>query len=214
MFRFNTIEDIFDCMLSTVDVDYPVSVVANEYIAKELLRVFMMYDCVDLEMCDINSIGYDKEYIVTLGDDEETGLYLTVDKAYYAEKDVYLSTDGFVFFHENVPCKAQRDMEKNEYTEFESDWFVLTCNEEDNELEFDEEYDECCGECCCECGNDDCNKVCDCGECETTLPSEYAEKYIVNGKEVDAATYGKALEEINARLNAFENTFRRFMRMI
>ena len=212
MFRFNTIEDIFDCMLSTVDVDYPVSVVANEYITKELLRVFMMYDCVDLEMCDIDSIGYDKEYIVTLGDDEENGLYLTVDKAYYAEKDVYLSTDGFVLFHENVPYKAQMDMEKNEYTEFESDWFVLTCDEGEDNFEFED--DECCGECCCECGNDDCHKVCNCGECETTLPSEYTEKYLVNGKEVDAATYGKALEEINARLNSFENVFRRFMRMI
>lgn len=209
MFRFNTIEDIFDCMLSTVDVDYPVSVVANEFLIKELLRQFMTYDCVDLEFCDINSIGYDREYILTLNDDEECGLVLSVDKAYYAEKDIYLSTDGFVLFHENVPCKAQIDMEKNEYTEFEFDWFVLTCDEEEDNFGFED--DECCGECCCNCG-----ESCECDKgneliTASTAPSTY---FMVNGKEVDAATYGKALEEFNARLNAFENTFRRFLRMI
>lgn len=208
MFRFNTIEDIFDCMLSTVDVDYPVSVVANEYITKDLLRVFMMYDCVALDKCDLDS-SYYKEYILTLNDDEEEGFILDVQKAYDEEADKYLSTDGFVLFHENVPCKAQMDMEKNEYTEFESDWFVLTCDEEEDNFGFEE--DECCGECCCNCG-----ELCECDKgneliTASTAPSTY---FMVNGKEVDAATYGKALEEINERLNSFENMFNRFMRMI
>jgi len=208
LFRFNTIEDIFDCMLSTVDVDYPVSVVANEYITKELLRVFMMYDCVALDKCDLDP-SYYKEYILTLNDDEEEGFILDVQKAYDEEADKYLSTDGFVLFHENVQCKAQLDMEKNEHTEFESDWFVLTCDEDGDNFGFED--DECCGECCCNCG-----ESCECGKeneliTASTDPSTY---FMVNGKEVDAATYGKALEEFNARLNAFENTFRRFMRMI
>lgn len=194
MFRFNTIEDIFDCMLSTVDVDYPVSVVANEFLIKELLRQFITYDCVDLEFCDINSIGYDREYILTLNDDEECGLVLSVDKAYYAEKDIYLSTDGFVLFHENVPCKALTDMQKNQFTEFDYDWFVFTCDEEGNDFE-----DECC-----EIGKEN----------ELATDSTASTYFMVNGKEVDAATYEKALEEINARLNSFENMFNRFMRMI
>jgi len=88
LFRFNTIEDIFDCMLSTVDVDYPVSVVANEYITKELLRVFMMYDCVALDKCDLDP-SYYKEYILTLNDDEEEGFILDVQKAYDEEADKF-----------------------------------------------------------------------------------------------------------------------------
>lgn len=194
MYRFNTIEDIFDCMLSTVDVDYPVSVVANEFLIKELLRQFITYDCVDLEFCDINSIGYDREYILTLNDDEECGLVLSVDKAYYAEKDIYLSTDGFVLFHENVPCKALTDMQKNQFTEFDYDWFVFTFDEEGNDFE-----DECC-----EIGKEN----------ELATDSTASTYFMVNGKEVDAATYEKALEKINARLNSFENMFNRFMRFM
>lgn len=214
MFRFNTIEDIFDCMLSTVDVDYPVSVVANEFLIKELLRQFMTYDCVDLEFCDINSIGYDREYILTLNDDEECGLVLSVDKAYYAEKDIYLSTDGFVLFHENVPCKALTDMQKNQFTEFDYDWFVFTCDEEGNDFE-----DECCVECCngCHCDSEElsCGECCEIGkENELATDSTASIYFMVNGKEVDAATYEKALEKINARLNSFENMFNRFMRFM
>lgn len=196
MYRFNTIEDIFDCMLSTVDIDYPVSVVANEFLIKELLRQFMTYECVDLEFCDINSIGYDREYILTLNDDEECGLVLSVDKAYYAEKDIYLSTDGFVLFHENVPCKALTDMQKNQFTEFDYDWFVFTCDEEGNELE-----DECnCGE-CCECAKEN----------ELIAGSTANTYFVVNGKEVDEKTFEASMKEFNERLDSFEKMFNRFM---
>ena len=194
-------------MLNAVSEDYPVSVVANPLVTMELFKEFMMCDNVELALCDIDNYGYDKEYVITLSDDSEFGLELSVDKAYYGAKDIYLSTGGLVLFHENVPSKALLDMKGNEYTEFDYDWFVFDCDEEGNELETKFKNEFTLG-CHCDHEGDGCAK------CNTTLPSDYTEKYLVNGKEVDAETYGKALEEINARLNSFENTFRRFMRLI
>lgn len=196
-------------MLNTASEDYPISVVANPLLTMELFKEFMMYDNIELSLCDIDNYGYDKEYMITLSNDEEFGLELNIDKAYYAEKDVYLSTDGFVLFHENVPCKALLDMQKNEFTKFEYDWFVLTCDEDD-EIVY-----EC--ECCCGCDNEECNKCCDCGENELalgdTLPSEYVAKYVINGKEVDEKTFEASMKEFNDRLDSFEKMFNQFMRL-
>ncbi len=57
---------------------------------------------------------------------ESDNWYINVEKCYLPEKEKYISTEGYVLFHEDVNSKALIDMQNNEYMPLgDHDWFTI-----------------------------------------------------------------------------------------
>ena len=145
MLNFENIEDLVSHMFANLDnEDNLVSVIANKQMIIDIMVELLNYKNVILESCELDyDEEYDREYIVSLFDDVESdNWHVNVEKCYLAQKDKYVSTDGYILFHEDVNSKAMVDMQNNEYMPLgEHDWFTIgneeleDINEDDNDVE-------------------------------------------------------------------------------
>ena len=124
--------------------DNLVSVIANKKMVTDIMVELLNYKNVILESCELDyDEEYDREYIVSLFDDVESdNWHVNVEKCYLSQKDKYVSTDGYILFHEDVNSKAMVDMQNNEYMSLgEHDWFTIgeekleNINEDNNDVE-------------------------------------------------------------------------------
>lgn len=129
MLNFDTIEDLVSHMFEYSDnEDNLVSVVADKEMSVEIMKELLNYENVILNRCNIDfDEEYDREYIVSLLDDVDSdNWYVNVEKSYIPDNDKYVSTDGYVLFHEDVNSKAMVDMQNNETIPLgDHDWFVV-----------------------------------------------------------------------------------------
>lgn len=132
MQNFRDIEDLVAYMFEKLDGDDPISVIINKDLAISIMKVLLEYDNVVLDICDIDSFEYDREYLVSLYDEVNTDYWhVSVEQIYDYEKEMYFGTDGYVLFHENVNSKALIDMQNNEFIELSGyDWFTIGEDEE------------------------------------------------------------------------------------
>ncbi len=145
MLNYENIENLVSHMFDNLDnEDNLVSVIANKKMVTDIMVELLNYKNVILESCELDyDEEYDKEYIVSLFDDVESdNWHVNVEKCYLAQKDKYVSTDGYILFHEDVNSKAMVDMQNNEYMPLgEHDWFTIgneeleDINEDDNDVE-------------------------------------------------------------------------------
>lgn len=145
MLNFENIENLVSHMFDNLDnEDNLVSVIANKKMVTDIMVELLNYKNVILESCELDyDEEYDREYIVSLFDDVESdNWYVNVEKCYLAEKDKYVSTDGYVLFHEDANSKSLIDMQNNEYAPlWTHDWFTIGneelegINEDDNDVE-------------------------------------------------------------------------------
>lgn len=145
MLNFENIENLVSHMFANLDnEDNLVSVIANKKMVTDIMVELLNYKNVILESCELDyDEEYDREYIVSLFNDVESdNWHINVEKCYLAQKDKYVSTDGYILFHEDVNSKAMVDMQNNEYLPLgEHDWFTIGneelegINEDDNDVE-------------------------------------------------------------------------------
>ncbi|MBD5534517.1 MAG: hypothetical protein HDQ99_02435 [Lachnospiraceae bacterium] len=146
MLNFNNIEDLVTHMFENLDnEDNLVSVVANKDITVEIMKELLAYDNVILDLCNVNSFEYDREYLLSLHDETDTDhWHVSVEQIYNYDKEMYLGTSGYVLFHEDVNSKAMLDMQNNEFMPLgEHDWFIFweTAAEDDYEDDNTEDTD-------------------------------------------------------------------------
>jgi hypothetical protein len=129
MLNFENIEDLVSHMFANLDnEDNLVSVIADKQMTIEIMVELLNYKNVILDGCELDyEEEYGREYIVSLFDDVESDdWHVNVEKCYLPEKDKYVSTDGYVLFHEDVNSKAMIDMQNNEYMPLgDHDWFTI-----------------------------------------------------------------------------------------
>ena len=134
MLNFNNIEDLVTYMFESLDnEDNLVSVIANKDITVEIMKELLAYDNVILDLCNVNSFEYDREYLLSLHDETNTDhWHVSVEQIYNYDKEIYLGTSGYVLFHEDVNSKALVDMQNNENIQLsEYDLFII--GEDDEE---------------------------------------------------------------------------------
>lgn len=136
MLNFENIENLVSHMFNNLDnEDNLVSVIANKKMVTDIMVELLNYKNVILESCELDyDEEYDKEYIISLFDDVESdNWHVNVEKCYLAQKDKYVSTDGYILFHEDVNSKALIDMQNNEYMHLGvHDWFTIGNEKFDN----------------------------------------------------------------------------------
>lgn len=136
MLNFENIENLVSHMFNNLDnEDNLVSVIANKKMVTDIMVKLLNYKNVILESCELDyDEEYDREYIISLFDDVESdNWHVNVEKCYLAQKDKYVSTDGYILFHEDVNSKALIDMQNNEYMHLgDHDWFTIGNEKFDN----------------------------------------------------------------------------------
>lgn len=145
MLKFENIENLVSHMFANLDnEDNLVSVIANKQMIIDIIVELLNYKNVILESCELDyDEEYDREYIVSLFDDVESdNWHVNVEKCYLSQKDKYVSTDGYILFHEDVNSKAMVDMQNNDCMPLgDHDWFTIgneeleDINEDDNDVE-------------------------------------------------------------------------------
>ena len=143
MLIFDDIEELVSHMFDEVEADKPVTVVADKDFIVEVMKEFLTYKEVSLDVVEINDFNYDKEYSVTLYYDDEVDVdywRICVEQSYSEELEKYFGIDGYVLFHEDVSSKAQIDITINEFTgDCDYEFFVVG---EDDSFKSDEYEDD------------------------------------------------------------------------
>lgn len=136
MLNFENIENLVSHMFDNLDnEDNLVSVIANKKMVTDIMVELLNYKNVILESCELDyDEEYDREYIVSLFNDVKSdNWHVNVEKCYLAQKNKYVSTDGYILFHEDVNSKVMVDMQNNEYMPLgEHDWFAIGNEESEN----------------------------------------------------------------------------------
>ena len=190
-FVFNDVEELVSYMFDKVNTDDPVTVAADKDLTIDVLSELLTYKDVALELAEIDTFEYDREYYVTLLYDEDVDncWRVSVEKAYNDVRNEYFGTYGYILFHEDINSKILVDIQNNENVEMSGhDWFIIG---EDNSFKADEDDDV---------KQDATNEDTDVTEKENaTSKSVSCSKSIftVNGKEVEQETYNKALDEFD-----------------
>jgi len=140
MKNFKNIEELASYMFEKLNGDDPVSVVADKDLAVSIMQELLNYENVILDICNIDSFEYDREYLVSLYDDTDTDYwYVSIEQIYNYEKEKYFGIDGYVLFHEDINSKALIDMQNNKNIELSGyDWFVIDEDGETDGTETDE----------------------------------------------------------------------------
>lgn len=129
MKNFDFIEDLTLYLFDKGEEEDIVSVVAKTNVIIPLMKELLDYDDVVMDLCDINNIDYDKEYILSLFlDDDKEIWYFGVDPAYNEKTGKYIGNDGFVLFYEDVSSRALIDMRNNKGAEM-SGYEIITVRE-------------------------------------------------------------------------------------
>ncbi len=141
MLNFDNVEDLVADMFENLDEEnHLVTVISDRELTLEIMHELLNYNNVILNSCEIDDIqDYGKEYFVSLFDDVNSdNWYINVEKSYLEEKGKYLSTDGYVLFHEDVNSKAMIDMQNNEFMPLGNhDWFVIGESDADEDVDPD-----------------------------------------------------------------------------
>lgn len=136
MLNFENIEDLVSHMFANLDNENSlVSVITNKQMTTDIMVELLNYKNVFLDSCEIDyKEDYSREYIISLFDDVESdNWYVNVEKCYLPEKEKYVSTEGYVLFHEDVNSKALIDMQNNEYMPLgDHNWFTIGGEESEN----------------------------------------------------------------------------------
>ncbi len=137
MLSFKDINDLLEYMFGKQDNNTVVSVVADKKMTVEIMKELLTYDDIVLDFCQIDDFEYDKEYLISLIDENNTGYcHISIEQMFNCEKKKYYAADGYILFHEGVNSKAPIDVVKNEFSDISGyDWFKFA--EDDNELEDD-----------------------------------------------------------------------------
>lgn len=137
MKNFEDIEELVDTMfkIAYLHEENICTAIVDYDIAKQIIDSVFSNHKFNIGTIDMSQFEYDKEYMCSISYD---GNEFTFDifQGYIYDKDIYLSTDGYVLFEESVPSKCLTDMRNNENTEFDYDIFTI-------------------GECDCCCESDD-----------------------------------------------------------
>ncbi len=137
MQNFENVEDLVSYMFEKIDNDSNlVSVIANKEITVEIMAEILNYNNVILNTCEID-YDYGKEYMISLFDDVDSdNWYLNIVQCYSNHTKRYMSTEGYVLFHENVNSKALIDMQNNSLMPLGNhDWFVIGEAEKTNDTD-------------------------------------------------------------------------------
>lgn len=107
-----------------------VSIVANSDIAIEFMRAFTLMcesDFVKPGVIIFDPYEYHKEYVITIIPDlEDDTIIISMEPAYSAEVDSYLSPGGYVLFHKGTDERALDDIQENPNVEMSGyDWFSI-----------------------------------------------------------------------------------------
>lgn len=139
MLSFKDIDELLQYMFSKQNDCSLVSVVADEDLTVEIMKELLIYDDVILDFCEFDSLEYDKEYLISLCNEEDTDFcHVYIDQMYDYDSQKYRGTDGYVLFYEGASSKAQIDVTENEFCDICGyDWFKL--GEDDNETDEDPE---------------------------------------------------------------------------
>lgn len=143
MINFENVEALVSHMFDKVSAEDTISVVSDKDLAISVMKELLNYKNVALEIVDIDSFEYDKEYLVTLLYDEDEKNYwrVSVEKAYNDVKEAYFGIDGYVLFHEDINSKILVDIQNNENVEMSGhDWFIIG-DDDSFETDDDEEND-------------------------------------------------------------------------
>ncbi len=132
MQRFESIEELVAYMFRRVHSDEIVSVIADKDLSVAVMKELLNHDKATLSLADVDEYEYDKEYLVSLEEDEDKDRYhVAIEQIYNYDKDMYFGIDGHILFHEDVNSKALIDMKKNGFIESSGyDWFVIGEGEE------------------------------------------------------------------------------------
>lgn len=137
MLKFEDIEDLVSYMFEKTDGDKTVSVVADKDLAVEIMTELLSYEDMILDIAEVDTFDYDKEYVVSLWSELDTDYWhVSIEQAYDYENEQYNPIYyGYVLFHEDVNSKAQIEM-KNDMSDnlLCCDWFILG-EDKDSELE-------------------------------------------------------------------------------
>jgi len=139
MLNFKDNNDLLEYIFDKRDNNTIVSVVADKKLTVEIMKELLTYDDVILDFCQIDGFEYDKEYLISLCDEDNTGSYhICIEQMFNYETNKYCGTDGYVLFYEGVNSKAQIDVVNNEFSDISGyDWFKF--DEEDNETDDDQD---------------------------------------------------------------------------
>lgn len=125
-------------MFNMVNVDEPVSVIADKDVVVEIMQEMLTYENTTIDYCNIDILDYDKEYVISLCyDNDDEKYYIVVDRAYNYDTEKYNRIGGYVLLHEEANSKALIDMQNYEEIFLTGhDWFIIG---EDDSFEIDEE---------------------------------------------------------------------------
>ncbi len=137
MLSFKDINDLVEYIFDKRYNNTMVSVVADKKMTVEIMKELLTYDDVILDFCQIDGFEYDKEYLISLCDEDNTGFcHICIEQMFNYETNRYYAADGYVLFYEGANSKAQIDVINNEFSDISGcDWFKFA--EEDNETEDD-----------------------------------------------------------------------------
>lgn len=141
MINFKDIDELLQYMFGKLDTSTLVSVVADKKLTVEIMKELLIYDDVILDLCEIDNFEYDKEYLISLcNNDDPDFCHVCIEQMFNYETKKYRATDGYVLFYEDASSKAQIDVTENEFCDVCGyDWFKL--GEDDNEYAKDLEID-------------------------------------------------------------------------
>lgn len=143
MKRFENVYGLVQSVYEMLDEDESVvSVVANKELTVEIMKEMLESDNIILDFAEIDDRDYDREYLLSLYEDEDDDYWhISIEQIYDYENNRYFATDGYVLFHEDVNSKALTDMQSNKNAELSGyDWFII--------------------------GEDDCEDDCECHSCK------------------------------------------------
>lgn len=135
MLNFKDIDKLLQYMFNKQNDCALVSVVADKELTVEIMKELLTYDDVMLDFCEIDNFEYDKEYLISLcNNDDPDFCHVCIEQMYNYETKKYRATDGYVLFSEDASSKAQIDVTENEFCDVCGyDWFKL--GEDDESVE-------------------------------------------------------------------------------
>lgn len=141
--------DLIPIILKNLSEEHFVSVVADIDFIWDIAEMLYNEYRFTFEFVDINRTEYDKEYILTIGEN----LTMSIERAYLYSSDKYLGCDGLAFISEDVNSRYISDCKNNKFIDdfrpvifgYDNDDFNIdSSNEDTNEEESDDKYIKIC----------------------------------------------------------------------
>lgn len=132
---------MLDELYDVLNKNGQVAVIGEDETIKDLAMYFTDIEEFDIALADIDSFSYDREYIMTI-DDEEGTLY--IEKAYNENHGTYIGVDGVIFVQDTVNSKFIVDVKNHDLVEAEFRLFTFDYEEiEEDDAGMDEDPQTC-----------------------------------------------------------------------